>query len=133
MIQKGLLKTPSAFDATVVSGKKNPVSGDSGSLAQELMSGYRLMPTPRAAEYKGTGPLGSKSHQHRLDRDYLDATVQELTGQTGQLNPDFVREMMGYPKGWHDDLFWIHLERLCEKKKSSASFRKRQQQHELNQ
>ena len=44
-----LLKTPSAFDATVTSPKKNPVPGDSGSLAQEIMCGYAarrgLLPT----------------------------------------------------------------------------------------
>jgi hypothetical protein len=49
----GLLKTPTSFDGTVVSGKKNPVSGNSGSLAQEIASGYKptmeklgLIPTP---------------------------------------------------------------------------------------
>ncbi len=44
-----ILKTPSAFDATVAGPKKNPVSGDSGSLAQEIMCGYverrGLLPT----------------------------------------------------------------------------------------
>lgn len=35
-----LLKTPCKFDATVSSGKKNPKFGDSGSLAQEIQSGF---------------------------------------------------------------------------------------------
>lgn len=52
---KGLLKTPSEFDGTVASPKKNPVTGDSGSLAQEMMCGYVekrgfLLPTPNAGE-----------------------------------------------------------------------------------
>lgn len=38
---EGLIKTPSAFDATVRSPKSTPTSGDSGSLAQEMESGYR--------------------------------------------------------------------------------------------
>jgi hypothetical protein len=53
----GLLKTPTSFDGTVVSGKKNPVSGNSGSLAQEIASGYKptmeklgLIPTPTASD-----------------------------------------------------------------------------------
>ena len=50
-----LLKTPTAMDGEVSSGKKNPISGNSGTLAQELMSGYEptmmklgLLPTPMA-------------------------------------------------------------------------------------
>ena len=41
-----LLKTPTKFDATVSSPKANPVSGNSGSLAQEIMCGFRMLPTP---------------------------------------------------------------------------------------
>ena len=39
--QQHLLKTPTAMDGEVTSGKKNPVSGNSGTLAQEIMSGYK--------------------------------------------------------------------------------------------
>ena len=63
-------------------------------------SGY--WPTPRASEWKGVGPIGSKSHQYRLDRKYLDATVQEAEQKTGQLNPTFVEWLMGWPLGWTD-------------------------------
>jgi hypothetical protein len=31
--------------------------------------------TPRSSDYKGSGPVGSKSHAHMLDRDYLCAQV----------------------------------------------------------
>lgn len=37
-----------------------------------------LLGTPRASEWKGTGPVGSKSHKHRLDRNYLDAQVEQI-------------------------------------------------------
>ena len=52
---KGLLKTPSEFDGTAGNGKKNPVPGDSGSLAQEIMNGYverrgLILPTPTAQD-----------------------------------------------------------------------------------
>lgn len=50
-----LLKTPTKMDGEVSSGKKNPKSGDSGTLAQEIMSEYKptmnklgLLPTPMA-------------------------------------------------------------------------------------
>jgi hypothetical protein len=47
MVGNGLLKTPTKFDATVTSPKANPVSGNSGSLAQEIMCGFGMLPTPR--------------------------------------------------------------------------------------
>lgn len=135
----GLLKTPTAMDGLVGSGKKNPKPGDSGTLAQEVMSGYGptmeklglsptptssmattqdfvqakyafknrpeysdslLVPTPRASEAKGTRPLGSKSHNHRVERGYLDATMQEATGTSGPLSHQFTLEMMGFPTDW---------------------------------
>lgn len=52
-----LIKTPTKMDGEVSSGKKNPKSGDSGTLAQEIMSGYEptmrtlgLLPTPCAMD-----------------------------------------------------------------------------------
>ena len=55
-----LLKTPTKMDGEVSSGKSNPVSGNSGTLAQEIMSGYEptmqklgLLPTPTAMDSTG--------------------------------------------------------------------------------
>lgn len=67
-----------------------------------LSSEVKLWPTPRASEWKGTGPLGSKSHNHRLEKGYLDATVQERGQVSGSLNPAWVEWLMGYPEGWTD-------------------------------
>lgn len=46
------------MDGEVTSGKKNPVSGNSGTLAQEIMSGYKptmeklgLLPTPESFDW----------------------------------------------------------------------------------
>ncbi len=61
-----------------------------------------MWPTPRESEWKGTEPLGSKSHEHRLDRQYLDATVQEAEQTSGSLNPDWVEWLMGFPVGFSD-------------------------------
>lgn len=64
-------------------------------LKYQIKTGTQLLPTPRSSEWKGTGPLGSKSQAHRLKKNYLDATIQEIVGQTGHLSPLFVAEMMG--------------------------------------
>lgn len=103
-----LLPTPTAGDSKS-SGSRNTTSskahpgvsltdwarGDGG-------KGRRLIPTPRASEWKGTGPLGSKSHLHRLSHGYLDATMQELCGASGRLNPRFVEWVMGFTPGYTD-------------------------------
>ena len=57
-------------------------------------------PTPRASEWKGCGPKGSKSQKYRLEKRYLDATVLEQEQNGGSLNPTWVEWLMGYPGGW---------------------------------
>jgi len=57
-------------------------------------------PTPLSSEYKGTGPMGSKSQAHMLDKKYLCATVQEREQATGQLHSKWVGWLMGFPIGW---------------------------------
>lgn len=96
----GLLKTPTKMDGEVTSGKTNPVSGNSGTLAQEIMSGYPptmaklgLWPTPTADDNpaKNTG---------KRNQDGLQKMAYQATGKTSQLNPQFVLEMMGFPPDW---------------------------------
>ncbi len=70
--------------------------------AAVILEGQETFPTPRASEWKGTGPLGSKSHEYRVERGYLDATVQERGQITGPLNPTWVEWLMGWPTGWTD-------------------------------
>ena len=70
-----LWPTPCAEDAKNVPYQK----GKDGTRYPMLLGAVapaRMWPTPRAAEWKGTGPLGSSSHQYRLAKGYLDATVQ---------------------------------------------------------
>ncbi len=108
-----LCKTPSEYDGRTKHPKKDEYRlGHSGTLAQEVTSGFletvrkwpadTLWPTPRASEWKGTGPMGSKSQAYRLDRKYLDATVQEAEQRTGKLNPAWVDWLMGVPTGFSD-------------------------------
>jgi len=65
--------------------------------------GSGLWPTIRASEWKGAGPLGSKSHKHMLDRNYLCAVVQEADQKSGGVNPSWAEWLMGFPIG-HTDL-----------------------------
>lgn len=57
-------------------------------------------PTPRASEWKGVGPMGSASQEYMLSKGYLSATVQEAEQATGQLNPCWAEQLMGYPDNW---------------------------------
>ena len=53
-----------------------------GSHAVSLHHKAQAWATPRESEYKGTGPVGSKSHLHRLNRGYLDAQTESWGNQT---------------------------------------------------
>ncbi|MBM4346425.1 MAG: DNA cytosine methyltransferase, partial [Deltaproteobacteria bacterium] len=53
--------------------------------------------SPLASGYKGTGPVGSKSYAHRLER-CLDA--QAATASSHRLSADWVEVLMGLPVGW---------------------------------
>jgi site-specific DNA-cytosine methylase len=58
-------------------------------------------PTPLKNDYKGVGPLGSKSHFHKLTRKTnICALAQESVQQTGKLNPDWVERVMGFEFGY---------------------------------
>lgn len=61
-----------------------------------------MLPTVRSSEYKDSGPVGSKSHTHMDDRDYLCAKVKDPDQPSSVLNPDWVEWLMGYPVGWTD-------------------------------
>ena len=54
--------------------------------------------TPKATDCKGSGPFGSRSQQHDQQRKNLKGMVME--SGAGQLNPDWVETLMGYPPGW---------------------------------
>lgn len=57
-----------------------------------------LLPTPRASEWKGCGPKGSKSHNHWISHFYLTALVSD----SGKLNPTCAEALMGFPPDWTD-------------------------------
>lgn len=82
-----------------------------------------LLPPPSGSEAKGTGPKGSRSNDHRLERDYLDAVIVEefgTTGTTSQLSGRFVMEMMGFPPSWVEEAF-VSLARKSLQAQSTSS------------
>jgi hypothetical protein len=88
-----LLKTPCSADAyTEGMSKKEQKFGNSGTLAQEVQTGFiyqrGMLPTPRVFAYKDSA----------IDRGKKN--LGEVTGAGSQLNPRFVAEMMGFPPNW---------------------------------
>ena len=64
----------------------------------------RLWPTPTARDGKG-GYLGGRVRNGKVSWDTLDVAVQHTDNQQktgGQLNPQWVEWLMGYPEGWTD-------------------------------
>lgn len=61
-----------------------------------------LWPTPTASMHKGSSPA-SLTRKNGRDRtnDRLDHKMQATEG-SGQLNPEWVEWLMGYPIGWTD-------------------------------
>ena len=118
MIESGLSEsgkiwpTPMAADATQHrtpeehyqrQEEKKAANPKLGGLHKPLITAIlerQMWPTPRAREWKGTGPQGSKRHKYRLGKKYLDATVQEASQKTGALNADWVSILMGYSLDW---------------------------------
>lgn len=82
--------------------------------------GSTIYPTPKDSDSKGTGPMGSRSAEHDLQRKNLrgcvlfvtpcrgDATGTHGGGNhrslrtdvNGKLNPEWTEWLMGFPAGW---------------------------------
>ena len=70
------------MDGEVTSGKKNPISGNSGTLAQEIMSEYKptmiklgLLPTPKVGGKEGYESR-AKRQGHQKAISHLEAFVE---------------------------------------------------------
>lgn len=73
--------------------------------------GSTIYPTLKASDSKGTGPMGSRSAEHDLERKNLRGCVLyatpcrgDATGTdvNGQLNPEWAEWLMGFPVGWSE-------------------------------
>jgi hypothetical protein len=117
-----LLKTPAAMDAYSENlSKKEQIFGNSGTLAQELATGFiykrGILPTPNSYDWNtATKPETylARSQRHKEKNVNLQMTLRQMTmfvpnkvdhpklGAGSQLNPHFVAEMMGFPLNWTD-------------------------------
>lgn len=108
-----LLKTPCAMDAYSSNLKKKEQKfGNSGTLAQEVTTGFinkripGLLPTPTTTDYKGAYTKNSMVSKDGIDRSSLLRNIGHMAdtnytgGKDGQLNPLFVAEMMSFPPDW---------------------------------
>jgi hypothetical protein len=109
----GLLPTQRTTD--IEGGLVNNVQMENGSYFRQNKNGIKwgvklrdvvenhLLPTPRANDTNTSTP-GTKSFQHRLNRDYMGEVVLNMAnaeiGKTSQLSPQFVMQMMGFPTDW---------------------------------
>ena len=89
---KGLLKTPSEFDGTAGDGKKKPISGDSGSLAQEIMNGYAakrglILPTPLSVE---------REHPKRVQALKDAGATEMFSRENGSARPNGLMDHLNF-------------------------------------
>ena len=77
-----MLKTPTAMDAEIGSPKREPKSGDSGCLAQEIMGGYAvILPTPTAMD-STEATARMKSSQTKDGSMYSVTLCSRAVGET---------------------------------------------------
>jgi hypothetical protein len=95
----GFWRTPEAGDSAnrtfAVNSRGEP----------NLSAQVKLFPTPRAND-SNHSKLGQKSFINRGDRNYCAEVVMQMEydqdGNTGQLNPEWVEGLMGFPFGYTD-------------------------------
>jgi hypothetical protein len=103
-----LLKTPCSADAyTENLSKKEQKFGNSGTLAQEVQSGFiyqrGMLPTPTLQDY-----TNSTFPPSQLKRGHVVGHLMRQGISPGSLlNPRFVAEMMGFPPNWTELPFQI--------------------------
>jgi hypothetical protein len=68
------------------------------------MAAKGMLPTPTARDYKGANSMEHLTRKSKTKgnshQDQLPNYIKLATGQTSQLNPRFVAEMMGFPVNW---------------------------------
>ena len=103
MAEKGLITEDERRQLSAGNCKANPQ-------LMEWLMGYeqqftKLIPTPRASDYKGSATNRFYTHTHTHRRGAYRHQLCELLEATplgiiGRSNPEFLEWMMGYPIGW---------------------------------
>ena len=79
-----------------------------GNIAQDVRNGLpaaiKMWPTPQSADDRDRGDLSMPCIQRRVElgKQLMLTMVAKEPGQTGQLNPEWVECLMGFPMGWTD-------------------------------
>jgi hypothetical protein len=93
-VMKGMLRTPTAAETHNQSCSKQIYLQDQVGITN------KLIPTPATRDYKGTN---SQEHFDKVGQMHMTQLPNALKynhGISGQLNPRFVAEMMGFPPDW---------------------------------
>jgi len=102
IVERGCSSWPTPTVADCYTDKLKSTQQKPGSMhSVNLSQAVKMWPTPTATMYKGSSPasLTRKDGKSRL-KDRLDHAVMGSDG--GQLNPDWVEWLMGFPQGWTD-------------------------------
>src|SRR5690606_7053888 len=75
------------------------VSGSVG-LARLVMMFAKAWPTPTSRDWKGGRKLETLKAKGRGVKNTLNDAINFSEGEVGQLNPDWVEHLMGFPPGW---------------------------------
>lgn len=95
-----LWPTPTASDAT--GGPGGHRKGGNNLRTEVQQDGRPLWPTPQASDDRDRGNLSTPAIQRRIEKGKqvnLSMCVSEVSGQ---LNPEWVGWLMGFPEGWTD-------------------------------
>lgn len=96
-----LVPTPVAMDATNATAKMRSSQVKKGSMHSVTLSRWvAMLPTPTARDWKGGRSLSGLQRAGRKPTNSLPDFINSDHGKTGQLNPRFVAEMMGFPIDW---------------------------------
>ena len=91
-----LLPTPTVMDqtnATAIMKSTQVKENSKRSITLQRALSMGMLPTPMASDCGGK-VTGLENQQSMVK------IVRQITGQTSQLNPQFVAEMMGFPSNW---------------------------------
>jgi hypothetical protein len=102
----GLLPTMTASDSNGIKNLRkdsNIMEGGRHSVSLTHMFHLGMLPTPNASDNRDLGGPKDKCVQRRMEIGKQVGLTQMVDGQ---LNPQFVEEMMGFPIGWTDLKHW---------------------------
>jgi hypothetical protein len=90
-------------DALWPTPRANKLRGkDRDDFSPSLHNAVKMWPTPQAADNRDRGNLSSGAVIRRAAKGKQIMLSQSVSHESGQLNPQWVEWLMGYPVGWTD-------------------------------